>query len=77
MKIVVISINNIYVEAGATSNRWRAMVEGLAKHGAKVHLVFLGGFSSQKEFDQYGVEGEIDNNISYFYSNTRLTKSLN
>jgi hypothetical protein len=33
MKIVVISVNNIYVEAGATSNRWRAMVEGLAKQG--------------------------------------------
>jgi glycosyltransferase involved in cell wall biosynthesis len=77
MKIVIISINNIYVEVGATSNRWRAMVEGLAKNGAKVHLVFLGGFSSQKEFEQYGGEGEIDNNISYFYSNTLLTKSLN
>lgn len=77
MKIVVISVNNIYVEAGATSNRWRAMVEGLAKQGAMVHLVFLGGFNSQKEFEQYGVEGEIDNNISYFYSNTILTKSLN
>ena len=77
MKIVVISINNMYVEAGATSNRWRAMVEGLAKQGAKVHLVFLGGFNSQKEFEQYGVEGIIDNNISYFYSNTFITKSLN
>lgn len=77
MKIIVISINNMYVEASATSNRWRAMIEGLAKQGAKVNLVFLGGFNSQKEFEQYGGEGVIDNNISYFYSNTLLTKSLN
>ena len=77
MKILIISINNIYSESGATANRWRAMVEGLAKQGEKVELIFLGGFNSQKEYEQYGVKGVIDINISYFYSNTFITKSLN
>lgn len=77
MKIILISINNMYAESGATYNRWRCIVEGLAKQGAKIELIFLGGFKSQKEYKQYPIEGAIEKNISFFYSNTSITNSLN
>jgi glycosyltransferase involved in cell wall biosynthesis len=74
MKILAIHSRNIFEQSGAGSNRWRTMIEGLAKKGVEIQILFIQGYGSIKEFKEYGWEGKIGD-ISYYYTTFLLHNS--
>ena len=74
-KIILIHTLNFFEQDGATANRWRTMVEGLAKAGFDIEIIFTQGYLSIKEFKKFGRFGKIKN-ISYSYTTYLLHNSL-
>lgn len=75
IKILLIHTRNIFEQSGASANRWRTMVEGLANQGIEIQMIFTQGYGSIREFSKYGWNGKIGN-ISYTYSIFLLQNSL-
>jgi glycosyltransferase involved in cell wall biosynthesis len=69
MKIAVLDNQNIFKASSASANRWRTMLEGLAKHGVEVHLIVTQGYQSMaeyREFKKHGVIGGIHCHYTVF-----------
>jgi len=75
IKILLIHTRNFFEQDGATANRWRTMVEGLANEGVEIHIIFTHGYGSIREFKKYGWKGVIGG-ISYAYSIFLLHNTL-
>lgn len=68
MKILVIIENNPYWQSDAVANRLLTLVEGLAKHGVKVELFSLYGFTSIDEYRSYQHNNTLNGvTTSYLY----------
>jgi glycosyltransferase involved in cell wall biosynthesis len=63
----VIHTRNIFEQGGASSNRWRTMVEGLASKGVEIQILFTQGYGSVREFNEYGKKGKVGD-IAYTYT---------
>jgi len=75
IKILLIHTRNIFEQNGASANRWRTMVEGIANEGVEIQIIFTQGYGSVNEFKKYGWNGKIGN-ITYTYSIFLLHSTL-
>ena len=75
IKILLIHPRNFFEQDGASANRWRSMVDGLAGNGADIQIIFTQGYGTVKEFNQYRWKGKISS-ISYCYTIFLLHNSL-
>jgi len=67
MKILILHSYNIFADGGASSNRWRSIVEGLSRYDVEFYLLITSGYRAVKEENIYGKTGHIDKKIRYQY----------
>lgn len=75
LKLLLIHNTNIFEQGGASSNRWRTLIEGLSNNGVDIQIIFTQGYGKYSEFKQYKRKGKLGN-ISYIYSIFLLHNSL-
>jgi len=73
--ILLIHTRNIFELDGASANRWRTLIEGLANEGVEIQIIFTQGYGSIREFKKYGWKGKIGN-ITYSYTIFLLHNTL-
>lgn len=77
MTIHFLTYVNPYTSEGASANRWRSVVDGLVRQGAKTKLVITGGWSSSSEFQKYNSTGYIDSDKKIAYEYISRKKNFN
>jgi glycosyltransferase involved in cell wall biosynthesis len=60
MKIKIIIGLNPYFQSSASANRWRTLIDGLSKSGARVTLLIYGGYQSVKESNDWQNSADIN-----------------
>jgi glycosyltransferase involved in cell wall biosynthesis len=71
MKILFLHCYNIFAEGGASSNRWRSIVEGLSRYDVEFYFVITSGYKSAEEENTFGKTGNIDKKIRYQYTSVQ------
>lgn len=71
MKIAIVIEKNIFTQSSASANRWRTLIEGLAKQSCQLKLMIYGGYASQEEMNSWQIKGE-KNGVLYQYVSSKL-----
>jgi glycosyltransferase involved in cell wall biosynthesis len=58
MKLLVVLKFNPWIQNSAIASRWLSLLEGLVKQGTSITVYIYGGYSSKREFLNWGYEGE-------------------
>lgn len=66
MKIAVLLECNIFEISSASANRWRTMIEGLARQDVEVHLIVSQGYQSLAEYRKYGKLGKFGKIVCHY-----------
>ena len=68
IKIVIVIETNPFYQNTASANRWRTLIEGLAKQNVDIMLLITEGYNNIAEFKQLKFSGSIKN-VKYRYLN--------